>query len=212
MNPQQPPGPPGQYGPPQGYGQQPQGYPGYQPGYSGHGGQPPPSQKGTSGCIVALAVVGGITVLVVGAGVLIAMSSGRPATGASGPGGPGGPGGLLGKLRSPQVVVDEEVAVGASGWQTRGFSLPDARPVQVMAEGRSNADKGFMVYVMDTVNCAKFSKGQSAQHFASFEGLKIRSFTHTDTLPAGSYCAAVQNSENIFNTMVVHLRVVVDPS
>jgi hypothetical protein len=202
VNYQQPSGQPQPYSQPPGFGQRPQ-------GYYGQGAPPPPHRQGASGCVIALAVVGGLTVVVGGAGLLFAILRGGSTSTA---GAPPGQGGLRGMIRTSQVIVDEEVAVGAGGWQLRGFDLRDSRPIQVTAEGRSNTDKGFMLYVMDSVNCTKFSNKQPAQHFLSFEGLKIRTFGRTDTLAPGGYCAVVLNSENILNTMVVHLRVVADPS
>jgi hypothetical protein len=187
--------------------QAPQGYgaPPLQPGYN----PPPPlpPQKRTSGCLVALGIIGGLA-LIVGAGLCVGISSTKTtSTGAA-----SGPAvDLLGKLRSPQVVVDEEVAIGAGGSQMRGFTLPGERPIQVLAEGKSNADKGFTVYVMDATNYEAFAKKAPFRHVPSFEGLKVRSFTHSEALPPGSWCVVVQNSENIFNTMVVHLRIVSDP-
>jgi hypothetical protein len=114
--------------------------------------------------------------------------------------------------RAPQVIADEEIAVSASGAQMRGFTLPDDRPVQVIAEGVRHADKGFMVFLMSSSETDKFAKGEEFRHLASFEGLKVRSFEHSETVAAGSWTVVVQNSENLMNTMVVHLRIVVDPS
>jgi hypothetical protein len=196
VNYQQPSGQPQMYSQPPGFGH-------------GQGASPPPRRQGVSGCVVALAVVGGLTVIVGGAGLLFVVLRGASTSAA---GGAPGQGGLRGMIRSSQVIVDEEVAVSAGGWQLRGFDLHDRQPVQVTAEGRSNADKGFMLYVMDSANCAKFSSKQPFQDFVSFHGLKIRTFSGTDILAPGGYCAVVQNSENIFNTMVVHVRVVADPS
>jgi hypothetical protein len=109
------------------------------------------------------------------------------------------------------VIVDEELAVDADGWQSRGFNLPSAHPIQVSADGLKHADKGFTVYVMEADQLDKFRNGDTFQHIPSLQGLKVRSYRETATLPAGSWIVVVRNSENILNTMVVHLRVVVDP-
>ncbi|HEX4422776.1 MAG TPA: hypothetical protein VH165_32900 [Kofleriaceae bacterium] len=115
-------------------------------------------------------------------------------------------------LSNPQVLYDEELAVGQGGWQSRGFTLPTARPIQVVAEGRRNTDKGFTVYVMKTDELEHFRSRVTFQHIPALQGLKIRSFTSTATLPAGAWTVVVQNSENLLRTMVVHLRVVSDPA
>lgn len=49
------------------------------------------------------------------------------------------------------------------------------------------------------------------EYVSGFQGLKVRSFSHSATLRAGAWTVVVMNSENILNTMVVRLRVVVDP-
>lgn len=111
----------------------------------------------------------------------------------------------------PQVIVDEEVAIGAHGWQSRGFTLPSARPIQVIADGKTHADKGFTVYVMSSDELDHFRNRATFHHISELQGLKIRSFSQTARLAAGAWTVVVQNSENIINTMVVHLRVVSNP-
>lgn len=114
-------------------------------------------------------------------------------------------------VRTPQVVIDEEMAIDADGWQARGFSLPSPRPVQVTAQGIKHTDKGFRVFLMDSAQLKNFKEKNEFRHIPSFEGLKIRSYSHTGELPAGSWVAVVVNSENIINSMVVKLKIVVDP-
>jgi hypothetical protein len=115
-------------------------------------------------------------------------------------------------IRSPDIVVDEEVAVGPEGSQARGFTIPSARPVEVVADGTKHADKGFTVYVIASNEWDNFKAGKTFAHIPSFDGLKVRSFKHTEVLPPGSWTVVVKNSENFLNTMVVHLRITVDPS
>jgi hypothetical protein len=57
--------------------------------------------------------------------------------------------------------LTEEIAVSAHGAQMRGFTLPTARSVQVVAEGKTNADKGFDVFVISSSELENFEKGQS---------------------------------------------------
>ncbi|WP_433926792.1 hypothetical protein AB3662_28225 [Sorangium cellulosum] len=114
-------------------------------------------------------------------------------------------------VRTPQVVVDEEMAIDAGGWQARGFSLPSPRPVQITAQGVKHTDKGFRVLLMDAAQLESFKARKEFRHIPSFEGLKIRSYSHTGELPSGSWVAVVANSENIINSMVVKLKIVVDP-
>ncbi|HEY0480500.1 MAG TPA: hypothetical protein VGD37_23450 [Kofleriaceae bacterium] len=115
-------------------------------------------------------------------------------------------------LAQPQVIVDEELAVSAGGWQSRGFTLPSPRPIQVTTEGRKNSDKGFSLYVMNSSELDNFKQKTRFMHVPAFQGLKVRSFSNTATLPAGEWTVVVANSENILKTMVVHLRVVANPN
>lgn len=111
-----------------------------------------------------------------------------------------------------QVIVDEEVAVPASAWQSRSFKLLSPQPVQVVAEGKAHADKGFALYVVDEVEFENLRRRATFQHVSAFQGLKVRSFSKTVTLGAGAWTVVVVNSENLLNTTVVHLRVVVNPT
>ncbi|HEY1696047.1 MAG TPA: hypothetical protein VGG39_27960 [Polyangiaceae bacterium] len=166
--------------------------------------------------VAVLGVSGGITAYLLFGRSADADPSGQAAPGGGGvtPQGPGVGGlpSLVGRVaRQPQVIVDEEIAVTAEGGaQMRSFTLPSDRPVFVEVEGRKNADKGFMVYVMASNEWENFKSGKF-RHIPEFQGLKVRSFSHTGELPAGSWAVVVANSENIFNTMVVHVRVVSDP-
>lgn len=114
-------------------------------------------------------------------------------------------------LATPQVIVDEELAVPASGWQARTFTLPSARPIQLAVEGKSHVGKGFTVYVMDVTEIDNLRQKKTFMHVPALQGLKTLSFSKTATLAAGNWAVVVVNSENILNTMVVHLRVVSDP-
>ncbi len=115
-------------------------------------------------------------------------------------------------VTNPQVIIDEELAVSAGGWQSRSFTLPSPRPIQVATEGKKHTDKGFSLYVMNSSELQHFKQKTTFRHIPALQGLKVRSFSNTATLPAGEWAVVVANSENIINTMVVHLRVVADPS
>jgi hypothetical protein len=127
-------------------------------------------------------------------------------------GGSPGVGGLIGAaVRQPQVVFDEQVAIPAHSWQTRIFTLPDPRNVQLTAEGLTNVDKGFMLYVLPANECASFRPGAPMHVLPGFEGMKVRQFTNTGAMPQGQFCVLIENSENIINGMVVHMKLVTDP-
>ena len=188
----------------------------------------PPNKSGGGSTLLILLLVLGLVVVVSGGIAAFAYTRGAApitasgddpsspgglAPGAGGGGGAGGIGNLVGRaVRSPQVVANEEIAIPASGAQMRGFTLSSPAPVSVEVQGRKNTDKGFMVYVMPSDEWEKFKGGAGTfQQMSEFHGLDVRSFEHTGTLPAGSWAVVVQNSQNFMNTMVVQIRVVIDP-
>ena len=114
-------------------------------------------------------------------------------------------------IRQPQVIFDEEMAIDAGGWQSRGFSLSAARPVQLSVQGVQHTDKGFRVYLMPADEVANYRARDEFRHMPGFQGLKVRRFSHTETLPAGRWAVLIANTENIFNGMIVSAKVTVDP-
>ena len=116
-----------------------------------------------------------------------------------------------GAVRGKQVVFDESLSVDSGGAQMRGFTIPSPRPVQVSVTGLKDTDKGYSVYVMNQSEWENFKAKKEFRHIPSFEGLKVKTMTHTETLPTGSYALVVANTENIFNSMVVGVKVVTDP-
>ncbi|MGD0678495.1 MAG: hypothetical protein ABSC94_24065 [Polyangiaceae bacterium] len=116
-------------------------------------------------------------------------------------------------VSSPQVLVDEDVVLGAAESQIRGLTLSEAHSIQVVAEGKAPADRSFSLYVMTASEYGDhFSKKKPFQHVGSFDGNKVRSFAHTETLPGGTWYVVLQNSEGGVRPTVVHLKVVSDPS
>jgi hypothetical protein len=116
-------------------------------------------------------------------------------------------------LATPRVLVDEDVAVNAKGWHVRGLTLAEPHSIQVVADGRAHADKGFSVYVMSASEFDdRFLKNKPFHALPSFEGVKVKSFAHTETLPSGTWDVVIQNSESGSGTMTVHVKIVSDPS
>lgn len=116
---------------------------------------------------------------------------------------------LFGAAQGDQVVTDENVTVAAHSWRGPGFTLPSPRTVHLVVDGKDHTEKGFRLYVMTAEELSKFEKKQAFKDAPSFEGLKVHSLDKTDTLPAGSWCVVVYNSENTARAMVVHVRIVV---
>jgi hypothetical protein len=115
-------------------------------------------------------------------------------------------------VQPPRVIVDEDISIAAHTWESRSFTLPSAHPVQIVAEGKTHAEKGFTVHAMPTSDLEHFRKDQAFQPLPAFEGIKVHSFTRADAFPIGSWTVVVKNSENVHNPMVVHLRIVLDPT
>lgn len=210
-----------------GYGPAPQGHPlqgGYGPGPFPHGPPPqygappgnwpqqPPVQQPQSGVSlgrIVLGVIVGFVILIFFGYILSSITSPKGNSLTFGNGSlPEAP--KL-TLRSPQIVTDEDFVVSAGGAQMRGFTIPSTRPVKVSVEGKQDTAKGFNVYVMEDSDWTKFKAEQRFEYVPSLSSLKTRSYAKTKTLPAGSWCVVVQNSENILNDMTVHVQVVVDP-
>jgi hypothetical protein len=116
---------------------------------------------------------------------------------------------LFGAAAGDQVVADENVTVAAHAWRGPGFTLPSSRTVHMVIDGKDHTEKGFRLYVMTSDELTKFEKHQTFKDVPAFEGLKVHSLDKTDTLPAGSWCVVVYNSENTARAMVVHVRIVV---
>lgn len=199
------------YGPPHGHAA-PHGVP-YYPQYP-HGAAPKPGisiGRILAGVIVGLFMVGGAIYL-----TLVLLVPGLSGADDARQAGPAGRRPDIGEraaeaLRGPQVITDEEIAVGADGWQARSFTAPSSRRVQVTAEGRTHTDKGFTVFVIPASDVEALRRGESVNHLQSFHCPKVRSCNNVGVVPTGSWAVVVKNSENIINTMVVKLRVVADP-
>jgi hypothetical protein len=168
---------------------------------------PEKAKSATGGCfsllgaIAATGMVGGVVVFVVRG----LISTGGPST-------PIDPGNLVAKVVVPRsVAVNEEMVVPAHEYQVRPFNVPATVPVQLTVQGEEDSKNGFRVFVTDAANCAAFAKTKQGRYYPPFYGLKVRSFAQTSPLPTGSYCAIVQNSENLFFSMTVRVQVVINP-
>jgi hypothetical protein len=114
-------------------------------------------------------------------------------------------------VRTPQIVVDEDLVVPASGAQMRGFTLPSGRPVGLTVDGRQDTAKGFNVFVMTEAEWQNFRAKERFSYHSGLSAPNTRAFRQTSTLPPGNWCVVVQNSENLINGMTVHVKLVVDP-
>jgi hypothetical protein len=82
---------------------------------------------------------------------------------------------------------------------------------RVSHPGVRYTEKGFTVYVMKTDELDNFRRRVTFHHVPELEGLKIHSFTHRHAARRRMRIV-VHNPEDLLRTMVVHLRVVIDPA
>ncbi|MDH5639670.1 MAG: hypothetical protein OEY28_00140 [Nitrospira sp.] len=115
-------------------------------------------------------------------------------------------------VRGPKTIHDTSVAINAgNGWQALPFSLVTPREVLIEVTGEAHTAKGFDVFVIRAENMDTFRSGQDFHHVSKFQGLSAVNYKESHSLPAGTFYAVVVNSNNILNTMTVHVRVVTDP-
>jgi hypothetical protein len=114
-------------------------------------------------------------------------------------------------IRSPQVVVDEDWIIDSGGMKWLEVTLPSARPVSIRVQGLRDTGKGFSVYRVAPAELGKLKKGKSFKHDPAFHGERVRRFEHIGTVAEGKMAFVVVNSENLLDSMVVRVRIVVDP-
>lgn len=108
--------------------------------------------------------------------------------------------------------MDEDLVVAASGSQMRPFSIESSSPVKLIVEGKQDTAKGFNVWVMDSDDWQQFKRNRQDSHYIiDLSAPQTRAYSSTSTLSPGTYCVVIENSENIFNSMTVHVKLIVDP-
>jgi hypothetical protein len=111
-------------------------------------------------------------------------------------------------------MVNEDWVLSAGEVHGVSFTLSSQVPVHIGMTPVRNADKGVTLRVVpaeDVDACSGRSQG-ACRSRGGFDGFKIRSFSHTEAIPAGRWTFYVANTENIFKSATVHVRLVVNPS
>jgi hypothetical protein len=110
-------------------------------------------------------------------------------------------------------VANEDTVLAPSGdVKFYNFTLPTPMPLHVEASGVKNTDKGFDLQVCpadDAQSCAGQTKGGQCRPVGEFNGLAIKSFSHTGTLPAGRWTLFVKNSYNNFFRATIHVHAMI---
>lgn len=109
-------------------------------------------------------------------------------------------------------VANEDTVMAPGEIKSFSFTTTGLTPLQVDASGLKNTDKGFDVQVCpsnDFEACSGQSRGGQCRPVGEFNGLGVRSFSHTGTLPAGRWTLFVKNSYNTFFRATVRVHAVV---
>jgi hypothetical protein len=92
------------------------------------------------------------------------------------------------------------------------FTLAASTPVSIDMTPVKDCDKGLTLRVVpaeDFDACSGKAQGQCRSR-GGFDGFKVRSFSHTEPIPAGRWTFFVSNTENVFKSATAHVHVVVN--
>jgi len=113
-----------------------------------------------------------------------------------------------------QDLVDQEwVLASGGGVRSVEFTLSATAPVSVEMTPVKHADKGVTIRIVpkeDFDACTGKAQG-ACRSRPGFDGFKVRSFSHTEPLPAGNWAFYAANTENIMFSATVHVHLVVNP-
>jgi hypothetical protein len=113
-----------------------------------------------------------------------------------------------------QDLVDQEWVLPSGGSpQSVAFTLSGTVPVSVDMAPVKHADKGVTIRIVPTADfaaCAGKAQGQCRSR-PGFDGFKVRSFSHTEPIPAGNWTFYAANTENMMFSATIHVHLVVNP-
>jgi hypothetical protein len=114
----------------------------------------------------------------------------------------------------PQELLNDNWALSAGGGsQSFSFVLQAATPISVEMTPVSHADKGVTLRIVPMEDLdACTGKVQGVCHaLPGFNGSAVRSFSHTESVPAGRWTFFAANTENIMFSATVHVHVATEP-
>jgi hypothetical protein len=107
-------------------------------------------------------------------------------------------------------IANEDTVLSPNGdTKFYSFTLATPSPLHVDASGIKNTDKGFDVQVCpadDFSACSGQTKGGQCRPVGEFNGIAVKSFSHTGTLPAGRWTLFVKNTYNNFFRATIHVH------
>jgi hypothetical protein len=110
-------------------------------------------------------------------------------------------------------VANEDTVLSPNGdTKFYSFTLQGPTPFHVDATGVKNTDKGFDLRVCpadDFQSCSGQVRGGQCRAVGEFDGIAVKSFTHTGTLPAGRWTLFVKNTYNNFFRATIHVHATV---
>jgi hypothetical protein len=114
----------------------------------------------------------------------------------------------------PQELLNDNWALPSGGQpQVFSFVLQAAVPISVEMTPVSHADKGVtlgLVPMEDLDACTGKVQGV-CRTFPGFNGSAVRSFSHTESVPAGRWTLFAANTQNVFFSATVHVHVATVP-
>jgi hypothetical protein len=120
----------------------------------------------------------------------------------------------LSALADPQEVLNDNWALPSGGQpQVLSFVVPYAMPVTVEVTPVSHADKGVTLALLpaeDLDACTGKVQG-ICRALPGFNSSAVRSFSHTESIPAGRWAFLAANTENLLFSATVHVHVVMVP-
>jgi hypothetical protein len=115
-------------------------------------------------------------------------------------------------LADPQKLVDDEWVIGPGSMKGETFTLKETLPVKVIVEGMADTKKGFTVRVLPVKVWQDYKdKKITAKGLEDYIAAKGIMYKKTHKLNAGDWAVMVENSENMFKSMSVRVKIVVNP-
>ena len=111
----------------------------------------------------------------------------------------------------PADVANEEWVLDTDGEHDVTFTLNAPTTVSIDVSPVRDADKGvsFQLVQADSVRACLGETNGTCFHVPAFSRQAVRSFNHSDVVSAGRWTFYVKNTENLINTAIVHVHVVV---
>jgi len=116
-------------------------------------------------------------------------------------------------LAEQDAINEEWVLPTGGGPHSFSFTLSAAAPIFVEMAPVKHVDKGVTLRIVpaeDFDACTGKSQG-ACRSLGGFDGFQVRSFSHTEPVPAGRWTFYAQNTQNLMFKAIVHVHLVVNP-